>query len=265
MVTKETEIIDKYINGISINKLSKEYGLDWHWIDRMLIRNSVEIKRQYKINDTYFDEIDTPNKAYILGFLYADGGNTSNYIKKRYCITITLQESDSQILYDIKNEIGYEAPIKFREYGGCKTATLDICNKHIVLKLHELGVIPNKTLTLKFPEWLQEELYPHFIRGYFDGDGCITHNSRRVAPQISASIVSTENMCNAIANIVAEKCNANTHVYYVGHEICNKTIKTFMIVGNMQCKRFLDYIYQNSDLKLKRKYQKYIDWFNKNN
>lgn len=265
MITKEeeTEIIDKYISGISINKLSKEYKLDWHWIERMLIRNNVVIKRQYKINENYFDNIDTPNKAYILGFLYADGGNTSNYNKKRYCITITLQEADNQILYDIKKEIGYDAPIKFREYNGCKTATLDICNKHMVQKLHEFGVIPNKTLTLKFPEWLNEELYPHFIRGYFDGDGCITHNNRTVSPQITTSIVSTENMCKFIAKIIAEKCNVNTHVYDVGHEKCNKVIKTFMISGNTQCKRFLDYIYQNSDLKLQRKYKKYIDWFNK--
>ena len=139
MITKEKEfeIIDKYTCGTSINKLSKEYNLDWHWIERMLIRNGVLVRRQYSINENYFDKIDTPNKAYILGFLYADGGNSSNYDKKRYCITITLQESDSQILYDIKNEIGYDAPIKFREYDGCKRATLDICNKHIVLKLHE--------------------------------------------------------------------------------------------------------------------------------
>ena len=265
MITKEKEIeiIDKYINGTSINKLSKEYELDWHWIERMLIRNNVAIKRQYKINETYFDKIDTPNKAYILGFLYADGGNTSNYERKRYCITVTLQETDAQIVYDIKNEIGYEAPIKFREYNGCKTATLDICNKHMVLRLHELGVIPNKTLTLKFPVWLNEDLCSHFIRGYFDGDGCITHNSKKVSPQISTSIVSTEDMCCAIASIVAEKCCANTHVYNVGHDVCNKLIKTFMLVGNIQCKRFLDYIYQNSDLKLQRKYQKYIDWYSK--
>ena len=267
MITKEKEleIIDKYIKGTSINKLSKEYKLDWHWLERMLIRNDVSIRRQYKINENYFDIIDTPNKAYILGFLYADGGNTSNYKKKRYCITIILQESDSQILYDIKNEIGYEAPIKFREYNGCKTATLDICNKHMVLKLHECGVIPNKTLTLQFPKWLNEELYPHFIRGYFDGDGCITHNSRKTCPQISASIVSTIDMCNSIASIIKDTCRINTHVYDVGHEDCNKSIKTFMIVGNTQCKKFLDYIYQDSYLKLQRKYEKYIDWFNKNN
>lgn len=262
---KEIEIIDRYISGISINKLSKEYSLDWHWIERMLIRNGVLIRRQYKINENYFDKIDTPNKAYILGFLYADGGNTSNYDKKRYCITITLQESDSQILYDIKNEIGYEAPVKFRKYNECKTATLDICNKHIVLKLHEYGVVPNKTLTIEFPEWLDEELYPHFIRGYFDGDGCITQNSRKISPQISTSIVSTTNMCNSIAAIIADKCCVNTHVYDVGHEKCNQSIKTFMLVGNIQCKKFLDYLYKDSDLKLQRKYKKYIDWYNKNN
>ena len=261
---KEIEIIDKYNSGASINALSKNYNLDWHWIERMLIRNGVALRRQYKINESYFDKIDSPNKAYILGFLYADGSNTSNYDKNRYCITIVLKESDSQILYDIKKEISYEAPIKFREYNGCKTVTLDICNKHMVLKLHEYGVIPNKTLILKFPEWLDEKLYPHFIRGYFDGDGCITQNSRNISPQLSASIVGTCDMCAAIACIVAEKCVVNTHVYDVGHKECSKLIKTFMLVGNLQCKRFFNYIYQDSDLKLKRKYKRYIDWYYKN-
>jgi hypothetical protein len=266
MITKEKEIeiIGKYNNCISINKLSKEYNLDWHWIERMLIRNNVLIRRQYKINENYFNNIDTPNKAYILGFLYADGGNTSNYDKKRYCITITLQENDSQILYDIKNEIGYDGPIKIREYDGCKRATLDICNKNIVLKLHEYGIVPNKTLALKFPEWLDKKLYPHFIRGYFDGDGCLTSNNRKVSPQLSVSIVSTIDMCQTIVNIVSDQCYVNAHIYDVGHDRCNKNIKTFMLSGNLQCKRFLDYIYQNSDLKLQRKYEKYVDWYNKN-
>ena len=263
MITKdvELEIIDKYNSGININKLSKEYNLDWHWIEKMLTRNNVVLRKQYKINEYYFDVIDTPNKAYILGFLYADGSNTSNYNMKRYCITIVLQASDSKILYDIKDEIGYEAPIKFREYNGCKTATLDICNKHMVLKLHEFGVVPNKTLTIQFPKWLDEELYPHFIRGYFDGDGCITHNSRDVSPQLETTIVGTVDMCTAISNIVTEKCNVNAHVYDTGHDRCNKNIKTFVVFGNLQCKRFLNYIYQNSDLKLQRKYNKYIDWY----
>ena len=105
MINKEKEIIDKYNNGISINKLSKEYKLNWRKIEKILIQNNVEIRRQYKINENYFDEIDTPNKAYILGLLYFDGSNTSNYENKRYCITITLKQDDCKILEDIKNEI----------------------------------------------------------------------------------------------------------------------------------------------------------------
>ena len=154
MINKEKEIIDKYNNGISINKLSKEYKLNWRKIEKILIQNNVEIRRQYKINENYFDEIDTPNKAYILGLLYSDGSNTSNYENKRYCITITLKQDDCKILEDIKNEIGYKAPIKFRNYNNTLTATLDICNKHMVLKLYSFSVVLNKTLTLEFLDWL---------------------------------------------------------------------------------------------------------------
>lgn len=264
MINKEKEIIDKYNNGVSINKLSKEYGLDWHKIEGVLIQNNVEIRRRYKINESYFDQIDTPNKAYILGLLYSDGSNTSNYQNKRYCITITLKQDDYKILEDIKNEIGYNAPIKFRNYNNVPTATLDICNKHMVLKLHDFGVVPNKTLILKFPDWLDKKLYSHFIRGVIDGDGCITQRTRDVASQLSVTITSTQDMCKNIANIVCNYCNINTHVYDVGHASCNSKIKTFVVSGNLQCKEFLDYIYQDANLKLNRKYQKYIDWYSDN-
>ena len=262
---KEIAIVDKYNKGMSINKLSKEYGLDWHRVERILTKNNVMLRQRYKINEHYFDNIDTPNKAYILGFLYADGSNTSNYEKKRYCVTITLKQSDAQILYDIKNEIGYEAPIKLREYGDGPIATFDICNKHIVLRLHELGVIPNKTLTLQFPQWLDKNLYSHFIRGYFDGDGCITYRRRKVASQLQTTIIGTDSMCSSFVDIISNTCSANAHIYSVGHEGCRDNIKTLSVYGNMQCKKFLDYIYQDADLKLERKYKRYIDWYYQNN
>lgn len=267
MITKdkEFEIIDKYNNGMSINQIVKEYGLSWHKIEKMLLNNNVQLRRRYRINEHYFDEINTPNKAYILGLLYADGGNTSNYDKNRYCVTITLKHDDCKILENIRDEIGYDAPIKFREYDSTgKIATLDICNKHMVLTLHNLGIIPNKTFSLRFPEWLDEELYSHFIRGYMDGDGCITFRDRKVAPQLSCTITSTLDMCTNISLIINNMCNIKSHIYNVGHTKCNSRIKTLIISGNLQCKRFLDYIYQDANFKLERKYKRYIDWYNNN-
>lgn len=47
MINKEKEIIDKYNNGISINKLSKEYKLNWRKIEKILIQNNVEKCKEF--------------------------------------------------------------------------------------------------------------------------------------------------------------------------------------------------------------------------
>ena len=268
MLTKdeEVEIINKYNQGISISQLSREYGIYWRGIKNILTNNGVITRTFYKINEQYFDKIDTPNKAYILGLLYADGANTSNYEKPRYCISICLKQNDYKILEDIRNEIGYsEAPIKLKQYGKTPTAKLDICTKHIVLRLHELGVVPNKTFKIKFPEWLDQSLYSHFIRGYFDGDGCITHGTiRQGKTQAAITIAGTSDFCNSLLDIIEDECGVKAHVYASGNKNCNSMIKIFSAYGNTKCKKILDYIYQDADLKLERKYKRYINWYYNN-
>ncbi len=37
------------------------------------------------------------------------------------------------------------------------------------------GATIRKSLTLTFPTHLDEKLIKHFLRGYFDGDGCINY------------------------------------------------------------------------------------------
>lgn len=85
------------------------------------------------------------------------------------------------------------------------------------------GCVPNKSLILTFPNkyHVPKNLINHFIRGYFDGDGCITRRTRGDHSQISCSITSTEDMCNSILNIILDMCEINAHVYNVGHKKCN--------------------------------------------
>ena len=64
--------------NISSSRIAKIFGVKRHQINYILTKNGIaktvsEARRKYKINEHYFDTIDTPNKAYVLGFLYADG------------------------------------------------------------------------------------------------------------------------------------------------------------------------------------------------
>ena len=75
------EIANLYLQGYSIRKLEEKYGVSNSAISRVLrvldikARDNSHKGRKYTIDENYFDEINTPNRAYILGLLYADGCN----------------------------------------------------------------------------------------------------------------------------------------------------------------------------------------------
>ena len=133
--------------------------------------------REYQINEDFFDNIDTEENAYILGFFYADGTNCE-LNDSLIGISFTQLEQDVDILEKIKSAM--DADYNFYK---CIQPTNDkvkykfsINSQKLSKRLSELGAPPRKSLILKFPNkdiFKSEDLIRHFIRGYFDGDGCI--------------------------------------------------------------------------------------------
>lgn len=176
------EILQKYDSGQSITSLNKEYHTTK--VRDLLIENNRQVpvskkgiggnKRKYPLNENYFQELDSKDKAYFLGFIYADG-----FITKRSqgqsVLGLTLAEiepidkfkkyiqTDKKVGY-YKKTNGYSD--KSYEY------KLALISDKLVSDIEKLGVTERKTLTLTFPD-IQKDLIPHFIRGYFDGDGSV--------------------------------------------------------------------------------------------
>lgn len=118
---------------------------------------------------TYFD-IWTPNMAYILGFLFADG----NISKNLGSVSVNLVASDRCVLDFIHSELKCVIPVRTKSgYGRDKPqASIGIHSKIIARRLVKLGMKPRKTYNDDpFPE-VPDSMMPHFIRGDFDGDGC---------------------------------------------------------------------------------------------
>ena len=137
----------------------------------------------YKHNTEYFKDIDNSEKAYWLGFLYADGSIVRFYNKnnevRTYSLELGLARKDEDHIYKFKEAIESEAPVLERstflkktnkEY---KSSRMTIYNKDICLSLIEKGCVPDKASSIRFPNTniLPEEFQVDFIRGYFDGDG----------------------------------------------------------------------------------------------
>lgn len=135
-------------------------------------------KRKHTFDETFFDKIDTEEKAYVLGFIYADGCNAT--LPNTGSLNIGQDSRDIDILYKIKAAIKSTYPLleRVRE-NGKKAFVLYVYGKTISESLEKVGVVKHKSLILKFPTFIEDSLMPHFIRGYFDGDGCIWNGKRK--------------------------------------------------------------------------------------
>lgn len=257
---KYDEISGLYESGLSTVTIAALYSVTHKTItkilDKMGIKRRNNGNRKYKLNETYFDEIDTPNKAYILGFLYADGSNSEN----KCTISMSLQEEDGYILEQIRQEIGSEKPLEFLDYsnkhdGGYHYKNqyrLSMFSRHMCDTLKDKGVVPNKSLILKWPTFLRDNLYSHFLRGYIDGDGYIQPHKW----EHCVDFISTYDFCRQaqiyIENKLGIKCRLDDAP-------CHNGTTTYLYIRyKEQVKQFLDYIYQDAELYLERKYNTYI-------
>lgn len=121
----------------------------------------------YNLNESFFENIDSPEKAYALGFICADGriqGPSNNQLN------LNLKLRDVEVLGFIKESMSYDGPIQINTSKNyCR---LRITRKKICDDLSKYGVIPNKTFSITIPK-IGSELMKYLILGWFDGDGCI--------------------------------------------------------------------------------------------
>lgn len=261
------EIISEYNTGSSIRNISRISGIDRNKISKILKENNINVisnvdkLRKYKINETYFDIIDSEHKAYTLGFLYADGYNE----EKKNIVKISLQEEDIEILKQIRKPICPDKPLRYYKYKQANHKpqySFVIDNGHISRRLSELGVVQAKTFKLEFPNFLDQSLIRHFIRGYFDGDGCITKSNTKKYPnqhKYNISFVSTEKFIFKLQDYLKEILNINKVKIHTRFPERNNCIRTLNLGGNIQVEKILDHIYNDSTIFLKRKYDKYIE------
>lgn len=211
------------------------------------------MKKKYSCNEDVFKDIDMPEKAYWLGFIMADG----NIDKRCYTLRILLQHRDNKHLIEFKQFINTDAPIKeywkTTRFGRCHVAEIEIYRRKIIEDLRKYNVIPNKTLKLKFPN-IPKEYYPDFIRGYFDGDGCFSLGRHKVQRnQLTFDISSgTKSFLEKIQRILISELKLfKTKIARRKGANCYRLSYT----GNRQVPKICNFLLQNSNVKLGRKYR----------
>ena len=218
------------------------------------------IKKNYNYN--YFDSIDTEEKAYWLGFIFADGNISKperqlkdGTIKKgNYRLEISLKEEDIEHLDKLRVALNIDKPIKITHTNNTRhnRCRLYFNNKHLWQTLNSYGCTPKKSLTLKFPSltiFKDKDLVRHFIRGYIDGDGCLTYNTK-TRNVMCLSILGTKDfLTNLQNNLPLEKTNKL---------FLREGINVYQLTFNRSRGYYItNYLYSNCNLYLERKYSRY--------
>lgn len=254
---QKEEIIKDYNAGFTNKQLRDKYLVSVQTIYNILLSANVKKKfgRFYDFNQQYFDNIDTPDKAYFLGWLYSDGNNypLSGHIQ------LKLQHEDKAILETFSHYVsGGLCNIRNVKRKESKDQVcLKLSSMYMSKKLEEKGVIQAKTFKLEFPSVniLPEHLQRHFIRGYFDGDGCITsyQSKKGLKPDYSFILSGRDVFLKTCQEIIIKNCGVKLNKL-----IKNKSIHNLIYGGNIQTKRILDWLYKDcDDLFLIRKKEKY--------
>lgn len=257
-----------YLLGSSITKICSEKKIDRHSLGFKFKQDGVKVgrgrtnARTYNLNEHYFDKIDTEIKAYMLGFIYADGNN----LFKTNRITIQLSIVDKEILQKFSVIMFNQENLKYRKNKNNKGeefeyVSLNMYSKHMSQHLATLGVVERKSHLITFPEWLDKTLYKHFIRGLIDGDGWIyIPKSNRDSPNVG--LICTRQINDFLQKYLSEELGLTSYLVKAYKQdinvMCEIRIKNYH-----QCKKMLDWLYQDANIFLQRKYDLYLNLLNK--
>lgn len=255
LLLDKTKVVESYLRLKNIHKVAEEFKVSLSPIKRTLKESGIEVtNRRYIVNDGYFDVIDTEEKAYWLGFLYADG-----YIRERKSgnsleVKLSVKDRDHLLLFRKcigSNHLIKEGQNKVKYKGGISTSDmvhLAMYSSKLVNSIKKQGFHSRKTFTIEKPN-IEKEMTPHFIRGYFDGDGSFSFNKSKYI--IKTQIVSASEQFQRFIVDELKKNNIIINLY--------SGIK-LQIQNKLDNENFYNYIYGNAKIYLKRKKEKYEEF-----
>ena len=255
------DIVNKYSGKSTVTQLAKEYNVNYSTIRSILVKRGIKIvrKNKYQLLDSYFEKIDSFEKAYFLGYLYADATITDSG-----SVTLEIQIDDKFIVERLSKIIyGFEKFYlrKKRKPNWKDMVSFKVYSKKMVSDLTSLGCTPRKSFTIRFPDesLLPKEYIMHFIRGYFDGDGGFHVKSTDKKGKVEIS--SNPNFCNDLCKIL-KNYDIKSYSYERNRGGNRKIAGSLQIFDRQSIKRFFDCIYDNATLFLERKKIPMLNYLN---
>lgn len=245
------ECLEKGMSSRDIEKLPN-VNIKRSAISYYIHKYNLESFMKYKklqYNENYFNSIDSKEKAYILGYLLADGYITNSQLEFGCALT------DKEILDFIAEQLNANVNIdktfdkKTRRF---PRARIKIENKKIVKDLlrYAIGRKENRT----FP-YINKDLQHYMLLGFFDGDGCLTWGKRKDRNRLwqKVSFTSSYKLLYAIQKLL-QKLKITSSL----HPKTNENCYVLELASKEDVKKILSYMYGDEDfIVLHRKFDKY--------
>jgi len=257
-------LMQEYQELGSLRKISAKYYIDRKTILKLCKLYNIEVshvkgaKYKYSYNEDFFTQ-ETEEVFYLAGFIAADGCVTDLDNKGRSrMLIINLQTGDTDHLEKIKKLLNSDHPIKdhrihreINKYNLNPTwmSSFRVCiSEKFFNDLAKFNIIPHKSLTYTWPEWLKNHpMKHHFIRGYNDGDGCF---SMQKSKQLIFSLVGAKSFLLDIHKSFEEECiGIKTNKKLIPY----KNIYALKYCGNGIVGKISKYLYEDATIYLDRK------------
>lgn len=259
------EIIEYYLSKpMSLDEVGNKFNLSLPTVINIL-RDVPKYKKAIIFNpdleEHYFDEIDSEEKAYFLGLIIADGNVFIDKTggNRQASISISLQTPDEYILENFKNELKSNTTV-VKDKRGC--SQIAVRSNILAEGLKKFGIVEKKSFNTSFPENINEKYIRHIVRGIFDGDGSFQYITGRKKEIHSFSFCGTHKLMEDLSNKICECINLNTKPSVYDYK--NRNLSEIKIQSKFDVKSFGEWIYEDSTIFLTRKKDKF-DLFISNN
>jgi hypothetical protein len=257
-VPYQKKIVELHGIGYTTPQICDELNVTYSVVTNTFFRhglkaNKYHVPRRSALHEDYFESISSSRCAYFFGLLAADGCVMPDWNK----VSISLRQPDSYLLEELKKELKADAKIgiEYPRLSNTPACSLQLHSKKMVSDLIKNGLTARKSLTLEFPN-IPEQYFWSFVRGFFDGNGCISFQKRLKVSDTKRVTFAASSIFNLkLKGIFEEKFGIKSCL-----SICDKNPEhsELIIIRKEDVIKIRNFMYENDTISMKRKKDRFF-------